>query len=172
MKPCLCLVVMAALLVPAGPAAAQSLGEAAAKERARRKTRSTPAKVYTDDDVAHAAPSEPAPADTGASPAPAASETSSGDGVKPAEKSAEDARAEEQASWRAELDKTNAEIGRLEGEIARLDVETSDTRGYLYGNRRTQALEELARARTDLAAARQKVDDLLTRSRQRGFRAP
>lgn len=167
MRTCLSLVVLAAWLAPAGETTGQSLGEAAAKERARRKTQKAPAKVYTDDDVAHAAPSEASPSDAAASPAPAPA----GDG-QPAEKSAEDTRAEEQASWRGELTKANAEVARLEGEIARLETETGDMRGYLYGNRRTRALDDLARARTDLTAARQKVDDLLTRGRQRGFRAP
>lgn len=166
MRSCLSLALLAVWLVPAAETTAQSLGEAAAKERARRKTQKAPAKVYTDDDVAHAAPSAPTPDSATASPAPA----TASDG-QPVEKSAEDTRAEEQASWRAELTKANAEVARLEAEIARLEAETGDMRGYLYGNRRTRALEELARARTDLTAARQSVDDLLTRGRQRGFRA-
>ncbi len=168
MRACMCLVVMAALVSPAVPAQAQSLGEAAAKERARRKTQKAPVKVYTDDDVAHATPSETAPVEPTASPAPA----TTGDGAAPAEKSEADARAEEQTAWRAEVTKANAEIARLEGEITRLEAEANDTRGYLYGNRRTLALEALDKARNDLNAARQKLDDLLTRGRQRGFRAP
>jgi hypothetical protein len=149
----------------------QSLGDVAARERERRKANKLPAKVYTEDELksrggapanasAESASSEPAPS---ASPSPAPTAAS--------EKSPDEQRAEELKNWRAELDKTNADVARLSEEVSRLEAEVGDLRGLQFGTRRTQALQELERTRGELAAARQKADDMLEAGRRRGFRA-
>jgi hypothetical protein len=168
MKTCLSCVLVAAL-VPAGGAAAQGLAEAAAKEKARRKAQTAPAKTYTDADVAHVAPGDSAPADAagGGEGQPAAgSEQASG------EKSPDEQRAEDLKAWRQEVEKAQGDVQRLDAEILRLEAETNDTRGNLYSSRRTQALQDLEKARTDRASAQQKLDDLLESGRRKGFRAP
>jgi hypothetical protein len=166
MKAALSLVCGAALLL-AGPGAAQSLGEAAAKEKARRKAQKAPAKTYTDADVAHVAAADPA------APTPSESPAATGDAAQPSgEKSPDEQRADEQKAWRVEVDQAQSEVQRLDAEILRLEAEVNDTRGNLYSTRRTQALQDLEKARSDRATAQQKLDDVLERGRRKGFRAP
>jgi hypothetical protein len=175
MKRSLSLLASAALLAwLAPPAGAQSLGEAAAKERERRKN-TRPAKVYTDSDVRTGAPSSPADDGTDAAAAdqPAAADKAAGEAGAPKdEKSPDDRRAEEATAWRGQIDQLEADLARLDADIARLEAAANDTRGYVYSNRRTVALENLEKARADRAAALQKRDDLLESGRRRGFRAP
>lgn len=163
-----------ALLVLCAPwLGAQSLGEAAAKERERRKN-TPPAKVYTDTDVRTAAPASP----EGEGEGTAAGDRAAGDkaageaGATKDEKSPEEQRAQAEKAWRDELGKLDAEIARLDAEVARLEAQASDTRGYMYGGRRAVALENLEKARADRTAARQKRDDLLETGRRQGLRAP
>lgn len=166
MKTCLSWVLVAAL-VPAGGAAAQSLGEAAAKERARRKAQKAPVKTYTDEDVAHVAPGDSTSSSASEGGQPAAA----GEG-QASDKSPDEQRAEDQKAWRQEVEKAQGDVQRLDGEITRLEAETNDTRGNLYSTRRTQALQDLEKARADRATAQQKLDDLLESGRRKGFRAP
>lgn len=165
MKRSLSLLALVALLAPL--AGAQSLSEAAAKERERRKG-AAPAKVYTDSDVRTAAPSAPVEENSGA----AAAAKPGAEGTNKDEKSADALRAEEEKTWREQVDKLSAEVARLEAEVTRLEAEANDTRGYMYSNRRTVALENLDKARADLGDARQKLDDLLESGRRKGLRAP
>lgn len=169
MKTCLSWMVALALL-PAGGTAGQDLAEAAAKERARRKAQKAPAKTYTDADVAHVAPGD---SSSPAAPAGEGQPAAAGENTPAAgEKSPDEQRAEELKSWRLEVEKAQGEVQRLDGEIMRLEAETNDTRGNLYSSRRTQALQDLEKARADRAAAQQKLDDLLESGRRKGFRAP
>lgn len=172
MKRSLSLLAVLAVLTPV--AGGQSLGEAAAKERERRKN-TPPAKVYTDSDVRTVAPS--APADDGAATTSGAKPSTEGqasaEGAKKAdEKSPDELRAEEAKAWREQVGQINDQIARLEADIKRLEAETDDTRGYAYSNRRTVALENLEKARAERSAARQKLDDLLESGRRKGLRAP
>lgn len=156
-------------LVPCAPAGAQSLGDAAARERERRKAQKAPAKVYTEDELKSggatpaATPSEGTNSDAPASPSPTPATAVS-------EKSPDELRAEELKTWRAELDKVNADIARLSADVSSLEAEVGDLRGLQFGTRRTQALQELERTRAELSAARQKADDMLEAGRRRGFR--
>jgi chromosome segregation ATPase len=148
----------------------QSLGDVAARERERRKANKLPAKVYTEDELKnHGAPANAPAEDTSSEPAPSASPSPASTAAS--EKSPDEQRAEELKSWRAELDKTNADVARLSEEVSRLEAEVGDLRGLQFGTRRTQALQELERTRGELAAARQKADDMLEAGRRRGFRA-
>lgn len=172
MKSSLSLLVLAAWLAPL--VGAQSLSEAAAKERERRKS-TPPAKVYTDADVRTVSPAsadDEGDAATTGEKTPAEAKPAGEAGAAPAAKSPDEARADEEKSWREQVDKLNAEIARLDAEITYLESQSNDTRGYLYGARRTVALENLERARASRAAARQKLDDLLESGRRKGFRAP
>lgn len=153
------------------PVSSQSLGDAAARERERRKAQKAPTKVYTEEELKGTGATSVSPPADGASVAdPAAGASPSPVPAAANEKSSDELRAEELKAWRAELDKVNADVARLNGEVARLEAEVGDLRGLQFGTRRTQALQDLERTRGELAAARQKADDMLEAGRRRGFR--
>src|SRR5688572_5686539 len=106
------------------PATAQSLGEVAAREKARKDKEAregrarTPVKVITEDElrgrVTSGTLSQPA-AEDNVEPAPAEGATPAAAPAKPAapEKSEDELRAERQAEWRQKLTDAQASVARL-----------------------------------------------------------
>ena len=96
---------LAAVLAISAAASAQTLGDVARQEEARRKTVKAPAKVYTNDSL-RADPSSPRPAAAGApgsaaSSAPGASQQA--DTPAPAPDAGATDRAKDEASWKKRM---------------------------------------------------------------------
>lgn len=168
-------VVAVALLLSPGLASAQSLTEAAAKERERRKGQAAP-KVYTEDDLHRAGARaaggfgsvEAAPSPDTAKPA-ATGQAAAGKPEKP-EKTEEELRQEQEKAWREKLQKANDEVQRLTAETDRLQRSANDLSGNVYGAARTETLRQLEAAKAKLAAAQQQVADLQEEGRRSRFR--
>jgi hypothetical protein len=169
-----------ALFFAPGALPAQSLAEAAAKEKARRKaleeSSKKPARSYTEDDLARAGGGKgstsftsgpdaaPAPAGEG-SAAPATEGASSGK----AEKSEDEKRAEAQAAWRKSLDEARTSATNYRDQVTKLQNDLNDT-SNLYGSRRTTLMNFLDDTKAKLSAADAKVADLEEQGRKSGYR--
>ena len=172
------------------PASAQSLGEAAAREKARkdkeaREGKARPAaKVITEDElrgrVTNGTLSQPAADETGTSaPAEGGVGTAAGQaGAAPAapaapnappEKSEEELRNEQQAAWRQKLTDAQAKVVALRTRRDQMQAELADTKS-LYGPNRASVANHLEKAKTDLAAAEQEVANLEDIGRRNRYR--
>ncbi len=141
------------------PAAAQSLTEAAAKEKERRKGK--PAKTYSDSDL------RGGPTLEASEPAPAASPSS---GASPAPASAEDEAAKKQKAWRESLDNANKEVAHYTSEVERIQLGLNDNTVNPYSPGRAQAGEALETAKQKLAESQKKVADLEEQGRRNRWR--
>lgn len=166
----LCSLLMPSLCV------AQSLAEAAAKEKARRKAL-TPSKTYTGDDLRRAggpaATASPATESDAAAPAgDAASAPKAADGAPsgPKAKSDDEQRADREKGWRDKVAKTNEEISQLNADIAALQASVGDLSQNLYSNTRTSQLTQLEENKTKLAAAQKTLADLQDEGRRNGYK--
>lgn len=157
----------ALFLIPcASPA--QSLGEVAARERAKKKPKTT--QVITNDDLGRrvrtTAPvsfTEAAPAEEKeASPAPAAA-------GKP-EPSEEEQRADAQKAWREKMQAAQAEVARLKNMVDQIQFQLNDLTVSLYGPNRVSLMNKLEEAKKALTAAQQTVSDLEDQGRRSAFR--
>ena len=99
---------LAAVLTISAAASAQTLGDVARQEEARRKTVKAPAKVYTNDSL-RADPSSPRPAAAGTPGSPASSAGSAAPSTPDASQQAgtpapaPDASAKDEASWKRRM---------------------------------------------------------------------
>jgi chromosome segregation ATPase len=153
------LTLVAVLGLAALPVAAQSLTEAAAKEKERRKGKA--AKTYTEDDLRggprlQTSEAEPAP---GASPKP---------GASPA--AAEDEATKRQKAWRESLDNANKEVAHYTSEAQRLQLALNDNTVDMYSPGRLQAQQSLEEAKQKLAEAQKQVADLQEEARRNRWR--
>ena len=160
----------AAFLLVAAASPAQSLGDAAAKEKARRKTVAKPTKVITDDDLrSGGGVSSPGTESTettpGASPEGGAAATP---GKK--EKSADDQKAEAQAAWRKNLDAANKQVAQFQADAGQIQAALNDTSGGVYTARRATLQTQLDTTNKRLAEAQQKVASLNEEGRRNGYR--
>ena len=154
---------------------AQSLAEAAAKEKARRKAL-TPSKTYTGDDLRRAggpaattsstATDDATPAGDAASASKAADAPQSG----PKAKTDDEVRADREKEWRDKVAKANEEITRLNADIASLEASVGDLSQNLYSNTRTSQLAQLEENKTKLAAAQKTLADLQEEGRRSSYR--
>ena len=155
-----------ALALPA-LAAAQGLGDAAAREREKRQAakKPAPAKVYTDDDLAEGRPPGTASAD-GANPS---STTSTPGAASPAPEQSSpeaDRRAEDQQYVEA-VTTAQARVAQVEKRIQELQARLNPmSTTYIYGDfnvsgnkaaEEAQVRSQLSEAEGELTAARQDV---------------
>jgi hypothetical protein len=167
---------VAVLLAWPAVAQAQSLAEAAAKEREKRKGHA-PGKVLTEDDLRTAGRSGNANVDTGAqAPNAAASPAAGKEGAatkdangKPKEKTEDEIRAEQQNVWRDKLKKAQEDVSRLSGLVGQIQTSVNDMTGNVYGSQRTALLNNLEKAKADLQAAQQQVGALQEEGRRNRF---
>lgn len=151
----------------AGTAQAQDLGAAAAKERARREAQKDKSgKVITNDDLGTAKGNVVVGGGvTVASPAPPATSDPAG---RPSE-----------VSWRTRARASRAELAQAEQAVKTLEDQvkalgsrmllSTDTNEILrLRTQRQQAEQALAGARTKLAEAKQRSDDLAEQARRAG----
>ena len=130
---------VAALLL-ASVASAQGLGDAAAREREKRKAApAKPTKVYTDGDIGRSMAPVSATPDLPATAEPAAEGQAPAEGGAPAAKAAdaaakadEEARARAEEAWRRRLEQARKEEAVYKDVIDKLQLELSDTSGGFY----------------------------------------
>lgn len=175
-------VALAAVLTISAAVSAQTLGDVARQEEARRKTVKAPAKVYTNDNL-RADPSSPRPAVAGTpeSPAPsagaAASTAASQKAAAPAP--AADAGAKDETYW-----KKRVAVARDAVERAKLFAEALQTRINSLSNDwaarddpyqrekigadRDKTLAELARVQKEIEDGTKAIADIQEEARKTG----
>jgi hypothetical protein len=173
-------VVTTLALCGASVASAQSLAEAAAKERARRKGKVT--KVVTDYELRGAGraagltsldggglapetPAEGAPA--GETPAAAGNPAQT---LSAEDQARQDAlREANQKAWRQRLQQATAQVTALESEIQLLENATGDLSGNIYSPSRAQQTQRLETARGELETARKSLEGVQDEGRRNSF---
>jgi hypothetical protein len=158
----------------AAPAAAQSLGEMAKKEEARRKAVKTPGKVLTNDTIR----SVPAPS-VPAAPAPASTSDKGIDGAADKKPKPEGDRKAQEASWRMKmqgardaLQRSQAFAEALQSRInalsadftARDDAAQRDA----IARDRQKALTELQRVKDEIVQQTKAIADMQEEARRAG----
>ena len=154
----------------------QSLAEAAAKEKARRKaleeSNKKPAKSYSDTDLGNAKgtnASFPSGTDPAASTDAAASKDAAAPGAKK-EKTDDEKQAEASATWRKNLDLASKDAATSREQIAKIQNDLNDTSGGFYSSRRATLLTQLEDSKKKLAEAEAKVADLEEQGRRNSYR--
>jgi hypothetical protein len=169
-------VATAALLLAATFAPAQSLSDAAAKEKERRKSVPKPAKVVTEEDLRSAGGTVSSTSTPDSTPAaggdakPAEGQAGKEGASAKKEKSEDELRAEAQTAWRKKLDAANAEMSQAQGLVTQIQAELNDTSGGVYTPRRAGLQTQLDDARKRQANAEQSVSALSEEGRRNGWR--
>jgi hypothetical protein len=177
--------VAAALLLVPSVSPAQSLGEAAAKEKERKDKSKKPAKSYTEEDLrgklggtmsnpgaaaivpgSEETPAEGAPAAEGAAPAEGATAASPAPEASP---SAEEQEAK-QKEWRDRRGRIQQEIARINGAINSFQARLADNTVPMYGPGRDSLVQNLERAKADLTRAQGELDAAEAEGRANGYR--
>lgn len=164
------------------PAAGQSLGEAAARERARKEKAARegkarpPVKVITEDElrgrVTSGTLSQPAAEDVATEAAPADGSDPAASPGQPAEpeKSEEELRAERQAEWRQKLQDAQADVARLRARVDQIQTALNDMTGPIYGPNRASIANQLEQSKAALTTAEQTVASLEEEGRRNRYR--
>jgi hypothetical protein len=169
--------VAAAMLLTGSAATAQSLGEAAAKEKEKRKGKPAP-KVITEEELRQAGGTVSSPAAVPDGPAPVAAKPPAGkegagakDGkAAPKEKTPDELRAEQEAAWRERLAAAEKEVAYNKGEVTRLQASLDDTTGGVYTPRRAGLQSSLEQAQRALADSQTKLAGIQEEGRRNSFR--
>ena len=173
---------VAIVAVAAVPATAQSLGELAAREKARREkeTAKRPAaKVITEDElrgrrtsgtVSQPAADEVAATASAGQPSGTAAPAAGAPGAPAAaEKTEDEQRAERQADWRQKLQEAQANVSNLRARQDQIQAELNDVR-TVYGPNRASLVSHLEKTKTALAQAQQTVTNLEEEGRRNRYR--
>lgn len=169
------------------PAAAQSLGDVARKEAARRKSIAAPARVYTNETLGLGVPASPQPATpTPAGALPAAPSVAAAQGTPAAQAAPSAVEAEKpgkgaltEAEWRARV--ADAREGLTRAEVLRdalqsrvnalatdfINRDDPAQRDAIQADRQ-RALAELDRAGRDIKARQKAVADIQEEARRAG----
>jgi len=163
-------------------ASAQGLGDAAAREKEKRKAEAKPAsaKVYTENDLGASAPPPSSPLDlpteeeaasadgSSAEGSTAGAEGQPGAGSSAAAQEDEKARAEE--AWRRKIDQARKEEQVYRDVIDKLQVELADMSGGVYNPGRAARINFLEENKQLLAQTQEKVATLEAEGRANGYR--
>ncbi len=162
----------AALLLVAAASPAQSLSDAAAKEKARRKTVTAPGKVITDEELRTGGGTVSSPGQPAATPSPSPSPGAAGAAKKdgPKEKTADELSAEAQADWRKRMAEATQEAATRRERVNQIQLALNDTSGGTFTPRRAALQTQLEQAQKDAATADQKVATLVEEGRRQGWR--
>jgi len=163
-----------AVLLLASVASAQGIGDAAAKEKQKRKASPKTAKVYTDDSIGRSlAPvtsSDQPAAPAGAAAAPAAGDKPAGaEGAATAEKPAEDPRVKAEAEWRQKLEQARKEEAAYQEMVTKLQLALNDT-GGLYSSGRASNVQMLEDNQKKLADVKARIATLEEEGRRSSYR--
>jgi len=163
-----------AVLLLASVASAQGLGDAAAKEKQKRKASPKTAKVYTDDSIGRSlAPvtsSDQPAAPAGAAGAAAAGDKPAGaEGAATTEKPAEDPRVKAEAEWRQKLEQARKEEAAYQEMVTKLQLALNDT-GGLYSSGRASNVQMLEDNQKKLADVKARIATLEEEGRRSSYR--
>jgi hypothetical protein len=168
------------MLLPA-LGSAQSLGDAAAKEKEKRKGKT--AKPYTEADLRKAGSggtlSMTGDSSEGA-PAPTDTAAGEGQGATPPEgqakapgqgqKSEEQLRSEAQDAWRKKLDKARTDADALREQVNLIQTDLNDSSTSYYGSRRTNLMTLLDQTKQKVAAKEQEITQLEEEGRRNSYK--
>ncbi|HEY7921685.1 MAG TPA: hypothetical protein VII62_00800 [Vicinamibacteria bacterium] len=163
-----------AVLLLASVASSQGIGDAAAKEKQKRKASPKTAKVYTDDSIGRSlAPvssnDQPA-APAGAAATPAAGDKPAGaEGAAAAEKPVEDPRVKAEADWRQKLEQARKEEAGYQEMVTKLQLALNDT-GGLYSSGRASNVQMLEDNQKKLADVKARIATLEEEGRRNSYR--
>ncbi len=169
-----------AVVLLASVASAQGIGEAAAKEKQKRKASPKTAKVYTDDSIGRSmAPVTstdlPATAADAAAKSAAAGGTAQAAGDKPAEgtpaaeKPAEDPKVKAEAEWHGKLDQARKEEAAYQEMVDKIQLALNDTSG-LYSSGRASNVQLLQENQKKLADVKARIAGLEEEGRRNAYR--
>lgn len=168
--------VATALFLAPGALHSESLAEAAAKEKARRKaladSAKKPVKSYNEDDLSRAGGGSgtmSAPSGPDATPTADAAKPAEGAAPAKAEKSEDEKRAEASAAWRKSVEDANKIAANYRDMIVKLQNDLNDTSG-LYSSRRTTVENLLNETKVKLTESEAKIADLEEQGRRAGYR--
>ena len=178
MRNALAIAVAAAGLLLAGSVQAQSLGELAAKERAKREAeqKKKPVKSFTDEDLGSGAGSNTSimsePEATSETPAAATdAQGTAGAATKPENQRTEDQlRAERLTEWRGKLDAARKNEANLRVNIDQVQLDINDMSGGVYSARRAEMLKVLEEQKKKLADTQKQIADLEDEGRRNAYR--
>jgi hypothetical protein len=163
---------VAALLL-ASIASAQGLGDAAARERDKRKTGAAPkpAKVFTETDLgpASSAPVPVVAAADNAAKADGKAEAKPGEKAPSPEQAAAEAEAQAQEEWRNKLEQARVDESNFQGTVDRLQATLTDT-SAIYSPGWTSAMAQMDQAKQKLAEVRARIATLEEEGRRAGYR--
>jgi len=164
--------VLVCVLAPWEAASAQSLAEAAAKERERRKGKTT--KVVTDAELRGSgrptatppelAPNEEAAPAGSASPAPGASPAS-----EAPQKSDEELRAEKKVDLEKRLKLQNDVIAATRKMMDEAQLELNDTSNLTFGGRREALMKIMEEHQKEIAQAEATIEQIREEARRAGI---
>ena len=167
----------AAALLLASAASAQGLGDAAAREREKRKaTPDKPAKVYTEGDIGRSMAPVSSSVELPAADDAAAADKTKGEAGAAAgaasdpEKDAEEARAKAQADWTKRLDQARKEEAVYRDVIDKLQLELNDTSGGFYNPGRAAKIAFQDENKQKLAEVQGRIAALEEEGRRNGYR--
>ena len=178
-------VVALAVGFASAPATAQSLGEVAAREKARKEKEAregkakAPARVITEYELRGGGsagtlsqPASDATSDATASAPTSGDAPAAGQPAKAGEpeKSEDELRAERQQDWRQRLQEAQADVARLRARVDQVQSGLNDMTGPIYGANRASMASQLEQAKTALTAAEQKVATLEEEGRRNRYR--
>jgi len=158
----------------AAPAAAQSLGELAKKEEARRKAVKTSGKVLTNDTI------RSVPTPLAASPAPESTPDKASDAAADKKPKPEDDRKAQEASWRMKMQGARDALQRnqmfadaLQSRINGLTTDFTSrddpAQRAAVANDRDKALAELGRMKNEIVQQTKAIADLQDEARKAGI---
>jgi hypothetical protein len=168
--------VATALFLAPGALHSESLAEAAAKEKARRKalqdSAKKPVKAYNEDDLSRAGGGSGTVSVTNgpdAAPAADAAKPAEGGTGAKGEKSEDEKRAEASAAWRKSLEDANKAAATYREQVTKLQNGMNDT-SNLYSPSRKFAENMLVETQAKLKESEAKIADLEEQGRRAGYR--
>jgi hypothetical protein len=170
---------VAALLLAPVASPAQSLGEVAAKEKEKKdKSAKKPGKSYTEEDLrgklggTMSNPGATATIPAGETTTSGATSAPGGTPASPTPEEAEAAAAEKEAKqteWRARKGRIEQEIVRINSSISSFEARLADNTVPMYGPGREALVQNLERAKADLARATADLEAANTEGRTNGY---
>lgn len=173
--------VVLAVGLASAPAAAQSLGEVAAREKAKKDKAARegrarpPAKVITEAELrgrmGSGTLSQPAAEDNVPTATPVAATPAAVPGQPAApERTEDELREERQAEWRQKLQTARADVATLRARRDQIQAALNDMSGPIYGPNRASIANQLEQTKTQLATTEQTVANLEEEGRRNGYR--
>jgi hypothetical protein len=170
----------AALVLLASVASAQGIGEAAAKEKQKRKASPKSAKVYTEDSIgrsmAPVSSSEAAPATDASAAAGAKGDKPAAEGAAGAaaagenkDKPQEDPRVKAEADWHQRLDQAHKEEAGYQDMVNKVQLALNDTTA-IYGPGRAANVALLEENQKKLAEVKTRIASLEEEGRRNSYR--